>query len=128
MGLFDKLGDIAVEKITKKETIRLSYEQIAEIVKDEFIKGADDEFIEKVRKTAKGGNMFTEKKLESKSGRYLLYVGNTQSGLLFGRRKAVWIQDNEANKYYELDKDRKWKKFYKTVESACKMERVNRGR
>ena len=128
MGLIDKLGDKAVEKITGKETIRLTFDQVAEIVKDEFIKGADDEFLNKVAKTAKGGGLFTVKNLESKAGRYTLHVGNIQNGIIFGRRKAVWIQDNEANKFYELDKDRKWKKFYKAVETACKMERINRNR
>lgn len=128
MGLFDRLEDMAVEKFAKKETVRLPFEQVAEIVKDEFIKGADDEFLNKVAKTAKGGNIFTDKKLESKTGRYLLFVGHTQNGIMFGRRKTVWIEDTETNKFYQLDKDRRWKKFYKAVDSAVKMEKINRGR
>ncbi|MBR0277864.1 MAG: hypothetical protein IJQ50_05350 [Clostridia bacterium] len=73
--------------------------------------------------------MFTEKKLESKNGRYLLQVGGTQRGvLLLGKRKTVWVKDMEANKFYQLDKDRKWKKFYKSVLGEINMERINRNR
>lgn len=128
MGILDNLADKAVEKFAKKETIRLPFEQVAEIVKDEFIIGADEEFLKKVDETAKGGNMFTEKKLESTSGRYLLHVGNLQRGVAFGKRKTVWVQDNETNKFYQLDKDSKWKNFYQAVSTAVKMEKINRSR
>ena len=128
MSIFENLSDKAVEKFAKKETIRVPYEQIVEILKEEFIVGADDEFLQKVLKTSKGGNLFTEKKLESASGRYLLYVGNMQRGIIFGKRKCVWIQDNETNKFYQLDKDRYWKKFYKAADALIKMEKINRSR
>ncbi len=129
MGIIENLSDKAVEKFAKKETIRVPYEQIVEILKEEFIVGADDEFLQKVLKTSKGGNLFTEKKLESASGRYLLHVGNLQRGfLLLGKRKTVWILDNEANKFYQLNKDKFWKKFYKSVDAAIKMEKINRNR
>ena len=36
MGIFENLSDKAVEKFAKKETIRVPYEQIVEILKDEF--------------------------------------------------------------------------------------------
>ncbi len=125
MGVLDKLGDKAVEKFAKKETIRLSYEQMAEIVKKEFIVGADDEFLSQIIKTAKGGTVKAGTLL-SKNGRYEMRVAGDIPNildLLLGRKKVVWVQDNEANKFYQLDKDRKWKKFYKSVETACKMEK-----
>lgn len=128
MSIFENLSDKAVAKFAKKETIRVPYEQIVEILKDEFITGADDEFLQKVLKTAKGGSFFTSKKLESVSGRYLFHVGILQRGIIFGKRKCVWIQDNEANKFYQLDKDRYWKKFYKSADAAIKMEKINRNR
>ncbi len=128
MGIFENLSDRAVEKFAKKETIRVPYEQIVELVKEEFIADANDEFLQKVLKTSKGGNFFTSKKLESASGRYLLHVGNLQRGIIFGKRKCVWIQDNETNKFYQLDKDRYWKKFYKSTDAAIKMEKINRSR
>lgn len=130
MGLIDKLGDKAVEKFAKKETIRLSFEQVAEIVNREFIIGADDEFLSQVIKTAKGGAVKAWT-LVSKNGRYEMRVAGDIPNildLLLGRKKVVWVEDNEANKFYQLDKDRKWKKFYKAVETACKMERINRSR
>lgn len=129
MGVMNNLTDKLTEKITKKETIRLTFEQIAKIVKDEFIDGANDEFLDKVLKTAKGGSFITEKRLESANGRYLLFVGRTQDGVaLFGRRKQVWVEDKEANKFYQIDKKRSWKKFYKAVSAYINMEKVNRNR
>ncbi len=128
MGVLDRLGDKAVEKFAKKETIRLPYEQMAEIVKKEFIIGADDEFLSQIIKTAKGGAVKAGTLL-SKNGRYEMRVAGDIPNildLLLGRKKVVWIQDNEANKFYQLNKDRKWKKFYKEVETACKMERIHR--
>ncbi len=126
MGILDNLSDKAVGKFTKKETIRLTYDKMVELIKTDFINGADEEFLNMILKTAKGGNFFTEKKLESKNGRYLFYVGNLQRGIIFGKRKTVWIKDDEANKFYQLDKDRYWKKFYLLVDSAIKMEKINR--
>ena len=52
MGLLDKLGDMAIGGLTKKETIRLPYEEVAKLVTDKFIKGADDDRLKKVMKTA----------------------------------------------------------------------------
>ena len=130
MGFIDNLGDKAVEKLTGQETIRLPFDKVAEIVKNEFIKGADDDFLKKVAKTAKGGAV-KARILSSKNERYEMRVSGDIPNildLLLGRKKVVWIHDNEANKFYELDKDRKWKKFYKAVETACKMERINRSR
>ena len=129
MGIFEKFEDAISKRVSGNETIRIPFEQMSKLVYDEFIKGNDDEFLEKVKKTAKGGCMFTEKKLESKTGRYLLQVGGTQRGvLLLGKRKTVWIKDTEANKFYQLDKDSKWKKFYKSVLGEINMEKVNRNR
>ena len=61
MSLLDKASDLILKKVTKKETIRISYEQLTKLVKDEFIKGANDEFLKKVQKTAKGGGWVTKK-------------------------------------------------------------------
>lgn len=61
MSLLDKASDLILKKVTKKETIRISYEQLTKLVKDEFIKGANDEFLKKVQKNAKGGGWVTKK-------------------------------------------------------------------
>lgn len=125
MGLLDRISDAAVKKITKKETVRVSCKALAEIVRDEFIKGADDDFLKKVQKTAKGGGFFTRRNLNSNDGRYRLFVGGIQR---MGFGKQTYVVDNVANKFYELEKDRYWKKFYKTVADDIKMEKINRDR
>lgn len=125
MGLLDKMSDMVIGGITKKETIRLPYEQLASLVTDEFIKGADDAWLGKVLKTAKGGFVIT-KEIKSKNERYTFHVGTRPRGLLWLNSKPVWILDNEANKFYQLDKDTKWKKFYRAIEAAVSMEKINR--
>ena len=127
MGLFDKLFDKAAEKLSGKETIRLPYEQMAGLVKDEFITGAEDEYLDYVLKIAKG--MWYKKdgkdffNLLSSNGRYLFKVLKVS-----GSKKSVWLEDNETGKFYQLDKDKDWKKFYKEIETAVKMEKINRNR
>jgi len=128
MGLLDNISDTITSKVSKKETIRLQYSQLAEMVKDEFIVGADDEFLNQVVKTAKGGGVFTERNLLSKDERYLLYVGGWNRGWIFGISKMIYILDSELNKFYQLDKDRSWKKFYKTVNTDVELEKINRNR
>ena len=127
MGLLDKLFDKAAEKLSGKETIRLPYEQMVGLVKDEFITGAEDEYLDYVLKIAKGmwykkdGKNFFN--LLSSNGRYLFKVLKVS-----GSKKSVWIEDNETGKFYQLDKDKDWKKFYKEIETAVKMEKINRNR
>lgn len=128
MGLLNNVTDSLVKKIAKAETIRITYQQLAEIVRDEFIKGADDEFLKKVQKTAKGGGWITKKNLDSASGRYTLHVGCWNTGYILGRRKQTYIFDNTENKFYHLNKDGQWKKFYKAVNSEVQMEKINRAR
>lgn len=127
MGLISKLSDAAINAVTKKETIRLPYEEMANIVEREFIWGADDAFLAKVRKTAKGGFMM-RKEMKSADGRYEFYVGTRPHGLAWMASKPVWVFDIETNKFYQLDKNGKWKKFYKMVDAKIKMEKINRSR
>jgi len=127
MGIFDKAGDLLVKKLTNKETVRLPYDKLTEIVNEEFIMGADDEFLDKVLKTAKGGFFkFSERQLESASERYTLKVGSWNDEIPLG--KVTYVIDNVENKFYQLDKDSRWKKFYKSVEAAVQMEKINRTR
>ena len=127
MGLLSKIGDIAVKGLTKNETIRLPYNEIVKILEKEFISGADDEFLNKVRKTAKGG-FAVPKEMKSKNERYDFRVGTRPRGLLWLNSKPVWIFDNEANTFYQLDKNLKWKKFYKAVDTSIKVEKINRNK
>lgn len=127
MGLMSKLSDAAINVATKKETIRLPYEEMANIVERAFISGADDAFLSKVRKTAKGG-IAVRKEMKSADDRYVFHVGSRPTGLIWMASKPVWIFDNETNKFYQLDKNGKWKKFFKMVDAKIKMEKINRSR
>lgn len=122
MGLTDKLVDSALHKVFKKETIRLPYEEVTNLIEQYFIAGADDALLENIRKTAKGG-IILAKNLSSKDGRYSLHV---EPCALLSSSKIVWIFDNDNNMFYQLDKNRKWKKFYQLVDVKIKMERINR--
>lgn len=129
MGLLNKVNDLAVQKISKKETIRLSYDKLSEIVGEKFIKGADDDFLKKICKTAKGGYCsYTGKDLTSNDKNYLFHVGTRQNNILFlvGAGMEAYVLDKEENKFYQLDKNRNWKKFYKSIISAVNSEKLNR--
>ncbi len=119
MGLIEKISDKAIGGLTKAETIRISYEELVEIIKREFIDGQDDAFLSKVLKTAKGGFLF-DKNLKSKNQRYDFHVGTRPHGLVWLNSKPAWVFDNEENKFYQLDKNIKWKKLYKAVICAVK--------
>lgn len=111
------------------EKIKIPYENLVKIVTDEFITGADGEYLRSVQKTARGcrflGIVF-KKSLVSKTGKYSL---NVSGGLwlMFITRKRVWVENRETKQIYKLNKCSHWKKFYKAVELACKMERIKRG-
>lgn len=129
MGLLDKASDSLLKKAAKKETIRISYEQLAEMVTEKFIKNSDDKLLKKVLKTAKGGYFsYTGKYLTSIDKKYTFHVGTRQHNILFlfGGGMEAYIINNEENKFYQLDKDRNWKKFYKSIISAVNAEKLNR--
>lgn len=126
MSILNRLEDVAVAKLSKRETIRLPYSQMADLVNEYFVKGADFLFLEKVLVAAKGGGFITQRNLDSVCGRYNLHVGSIKRGILFfGISKDVWILDNEMNKFYQLDKNMHWKKFFKAVKANIDMERIN---
>lgn len=125
MGLSDFLADKIVKKVTGAETIRFSTDAMCELVKEHFIQGADDVFLESVRKTAKG-NFFTRAILVSKNNRYELRVENTRIGMLCRIEKSVYVLDHEKNVFYQLDKDKNWKKFYAKTDNLIKLEKINR--
>lgn len=120
MGLSDKISDKVVKTVFKKETMRLSPEQLADIIKQEFIDGSDDEYLKSVHKVIKG-SVILNRYIVSKSERYCLKV---LSGYAFTGR-AVFVEDREVNKFYQLDKDRHYKKLFKIVDSTIKMTRIN---
>lgn len=128
MGLINKIDDSITKGLTKAETLRLSYAELSQIVDREFIRGADDTFLAKVKKTAKGGGLLLIKEMKSKNERFDFHVGTRPYGLAWLPSKPVWILDREENKFYQLDKNLKWKKFYKAVLESIKAEKANRNK
>lgn len=114
MGLIEKISDKAIGGLIKTETVRVSYEELAEIIKREFIDGQDDVYLSQVLKTAKGGFLF-DKNLKSKNLRYDFHVGTRPHGLVWLNSKPAWVFDNEEHKFYQLDKNIKWKKLYSLI-------------
>lgn len=110
MGLLAKLGDKAVEGVFDAKTIRVKYDELAKIVTDKFIAGADDSFLKTVAKTAKGGIVIS-KEMKSKNERYDLHVGVRPNGLIWLNSKPAWVFDNEEQTFYQLDHNIKWKKI-----------------
>lgn len=127
MGLISKLGDTVAKGITGAQTVRVPYDVLSQLVAEEFISGADDACLGKVLKTAKGG-FFFPKEMKSKNERYDFHVGTRPNGCALLNSKPVWVFDHEANKFYQLDKNIKWKNFYKAIKAAVQLEKINRNR
>ncbi len=125
MGLLDRLTDKMVQGVFGAETVRVPYTELANMVREVFITEKDDAYLNKTLKVAKGGVVFT-KEMITDDERYKFHVGTRPNGLLWLPHKPVWILDNQENKFYQLDKDSKWKKFYATVKAFVSAEKSNR--
>lgn len=111
------LGDKVLKAAFKVETIRLSPMELADMIKKEFIDGADEVYLKKLHKTIKGG-LFLSKYLVSHSERYCLKVFTWDT---FYTGRAVWIEDRESSdKFYQLDKNRNYRKLRKLIYSIIK--------
>ncbi len=110
MGLFEKV----VDKALKLNTTYLPYDKLAEIVKNEFIDGADADQLRKVKKAAKGGPDVT-----SISGKYSLGCSVTTNFsniiAIFAPKRAVYIEENGTKNLFQLDKEKNYRKFRKAV-------------
>lgn len=100
---------------TKKETLKVSAEELAKMVEREFIANADQKFLKKVLKTAKGGIRFA-KTLKTEDKKFTLFVGSALFYVI--PLKTVSVFSEEENKLYVLEKDKYWKAFYTAVKSA----------
>ena len=127
MGLLNWLEDSVVKATTNRETIRLSYDGLAKVVEQFFIQGADESYLLQVKRVSKGG-LFFPKELKTADGRYTLQVGALQRGLWLLQSKSVWVLDSVENKFYQLDKDRTWRKFNKSVTAAIEQEIISRNK
>lgn len=122
MGFFNELKDAAFDGIMNTETVRLPWEELVKIVQQEFIIGEDETFLDEVQKTAKGA-IVGYKETVSKNGRYKFRVGARPQGALLISSKPVWIFDIEEKRFYQLDKDIKWKSFYDGIVQEINIEK-----
>lgn len=124
MGVLERIR----KNMTGMETVCISYSQMASMVRTKFIEGADDDYLKKVKRTAKSRTFdrYSIDQLDSKDGNCQLTVYPILSSffiLLLG--KHVSLTNQEEKTVYTI-KNRQWKKFYKAVELAIEMEKLNR--
>lgn len=125
MSIFSKLSG----NIAGLENEVIPYEQMVGMVRENFIKGADDDFLKKVKKTAKG-DTFTDgmRLLDSKDERFRLIVQPVfRSFMVWIMGKDVSFVDRQEGKHYMI-RSRQWKKFYKFVLRVIEEEKLNRTR
>lgn len=118
MKLLDKL----VEKVTGKECIRVTYDRMANMVEERFIRGATDEFLDKLQKTVKCRGVGMQI-LPSISGTQTLKVHKSYYFLLnLFMGKDVVLDDDENKIIYDI-KSTEYKKFYNRVMQIIDDER-----
>lgn len=100
--------------------IKVSCEEIANMVIEHMVVGADEKFLKKLAKTAKGGGKFGQS-LATKDKTYGLYVGSPL--FFFMKPRDVLFTDETDNKAaYELNDKKEWPKFYELVTAAIQKE------
>lgn len=109
MGLLDGLTG----KLTGKKVENISVEKMVELVKEHFIKGASNDYLEELRKTVHGRSSIMKNELQSPDKKRSLTVHNDGSVMnLVGR--DVWMNDEEAKILYQIRKA-DYKKFRDAV-------------
>lgn len=123
MGIFDSLSDAVVKKISGRDTVHVTPEELAQIVYEEFIGGADEASLQELEKAIKG-KFFFDVEVTSGDGNFQFRVGALQiQGCLFlGIRRLAWVLDEPLQRYYQVD-DRKYKNFKRCVRSMIEEER-----
>ncbi len=110
MGLFEKVRD----KAFKLNTTYLPYDKMAELVKKEFIDGANADQLRKVKKAAKGGL-----DVASLSGKYTFGCSMTTNFsnfiAIFAPKRDVFIEEVGTKNMYQLDASKNYRKFRKAV-------------
>ncbi|MBQ9806996.1 MAG: hypothetical protein IJW49_10910 [Clostridia bacterium] len=106
----------------KKESKRISCEEMVQMVTREYVKGADEKFLHKVEKTVKGGSNL--KILDSKDKNFSLTIGDTW--IFFLNNRDVLLLDEKANIIYELESTKEYRNFYKRMKEEIEKERQNK--
>ncbi|MBE6586512.1 MAG: hypothetical protein E7645_08380 [Ruminococcaceae bacterium] len=101
------------------ETKKVSCEEMVAIVAREFIKGADEKFLRKIEKTAKGGS--NPKSLYSKNEEFFLIVSDKT--FFFGSSRDVMIVVENSSVTYQLASAKEWRNFYEGIKQEIAKER-----
>ena len=106
------------------KSIKISYKEMADKVISTFVVGADDAFLKKVEKAAKGGGIFNDigNALTTPDKKYAFFVG--APFFFFMKSKDVCFIEKETKQAYDMKPNSDWKKFYDLVLAAIAEERA----
>ena len=99
--------------------IKMSSDELAKIVVEKLVVGADAATLKKVENTAKGGGgLFNNigKSYTTKDKKYTLMVGSPF--FFFMKSKDVTFCDIENDIVYEMKPSSEWPNFYKCIQDA----------
>jgi len=107
--------------MAKSTSVKISCDEMIQKVVDTFIVGADQKFLKKVEKAAKGGGFMNDigNALSTKDKKYSFIVFAPL--FFFMKSKSVFFLDKENNVEYEMPK-KEWPKFYQAIKDAVAKE------
>ena len=117
------LGDSLLNSVfgTNIRTIKVSTEQLAEIIDEKFIKPAVTKSeLDKIEDTIKGNITPFPKEMDSMDNKFHLYVSGFQRGLTTHR--TVWVKNVESQEVFE------WKGYTLGSLKDNVITRINRRR
>ncbi len=108
-----------------RQTIKISCDEMVEMVTREFITGSDPAFLKKVAKTAKGGGIMNDvgKVLRNKSKTFSFVVYKPL--FFFMKSRPVYVADDVKKINYLMDPKKDWPKFYENIMKAIANEGNN---
>ena len=103
-------------------TIKMSSDEIAKIVVEKFVVGADATALKKLERAAKGGDGFFNRGsfYSSDDKNYTLMVGSPF--FFFMKSKDVSFWDIEGDVIYEMKPSSEWPRFYQLIREAIAEE------
>lgn len=104
---------------------KVSYDEIVKVVAQKFISGADEDFLRKVEKTAKGARG-SFKNLKTPDKKILLSVSPGPTFLFWLKHHDVAVKNQETKEVFEMSSAKDWPKFYEGVKDEIEKERKNR--
>lgn len=99
MGVIGK----GMDKLFGIKTNHVEPNQLAKLIREHFILGANEEQLNQLEKMFKI-RFIKSVELESLNKRYIFYVSKILDGAAFGARRVVWVMDHQAEVYYEIGK------------------------